>query len=70
MISNDNNLLKNEEVETKIEENSIEDEEYESSSNDDMALCLKIGLGLSGVATIGFSICKLLSSSNDEIRED
>ncbi len=51
------------------EETDEIDEEYESS-NDDMSLCAKIGLGLLGVVTIGFGICKLLSSSNDEIRED
>ena len=53
----------------KLEEENY-DEEIESSSGDNgMPLCAKVSLGLLSAGAVGFTLCKLLSSSNskDEI---
>ena len=45
---------------------------HEEVNNDEMPLCVKVGLGLLGATALGFGICKLLSRNeeNIEINED
>lgn len=54
--------LKEETVDDGIDEN----EDNSVSTNDnEMPLCGIVGLGLLGVTAIGFTVCKLFSSSKD-----
>lgn len=69
-----NQHLKNNELEIEIEDfiddedlEESRDEEIESSSiNRGIPLCAEVGLGLIGLGAIGFTVCKLLSSNNND----
>jgi len=83
MIAILNQHLKNEELETEIEdikedsalEDEITDEEYDTTETTDSGFfsevpaCAKVGLGVVGAGAIGLVLCKLFSNSDskDEI---
>lgn len=60
------NILDDVLTEETVDDGIDENEDYSVATNDDeMPLCVKVGLGLLGVTAIGFTVCKLFSSSKD-----
>lgn len=65
-----NQHLKNDELDSEIED-EIKDEEYESSSNiengffSEIPTCAKVGLGVVSAGAIGLVLCKLFSNNEN-----
>lgn len=60
---NDLELFKRDEEIIDLEE---DDEEEEISSSNEMPLCAKIGLGLLGLAIVGYGVCKFTESKSSD----
>ena len=57
-------LFKKDEEIIDLEEDDEEDKEVKSSN--EMSLCAKIGLGLLGLAIVGYGVCKFSESKSSD----
>lgn len=58
-------LFKKDEEIIDLEEDDDEDEELTSSS-EGLPLCAKVGLGLLGLAIVGYGVCKFTESKSSD----